>query len=323
MRRIANLARPRLELRDLEVVLAVAAAGTTAAASSALHLSQPAVSRALLAAEERLGARLFERTSRGLQPTAAGEQLVAGAGRLLAELVELERRVRTPAPAPAKIRLVCECYTAYHWLPSALVKLRRSLPDLEVVLTVEHTRAPVDALVSGAIDIALLTNSDVPPGELTVRRLFTDEIVFVIASTHPLARKPVLSRDDLRRHKLLTSETPPAEVRWFLRRAFGRGPFPAPADRFPLTEALIEVARAGLGVAILSEWIAGPHLERGDLVLRRLASGPLQRPWRLAWRREAEAAGRSLLAALKSAAPILSPELQAGAAANSPVRARA
>jgi LysR family transcriptional regulator, regulator for metE and metH len=58
-----------------------------------------------------------------------------------------------------------------------------------------------------------------------------------------------------------------------------------------------------MGIAILSEWIAAPHLDRGDLVALRLASGPLQRPWRMAWRRESAGPARRLLAALKTAAP--------------------
>ncbi|MDC0666792.1 LysR family transcriptional regulator [Nannocystis radixulma] len=303
MGHIASIPRPRLELRDLQVVLAVAAAGTTAAAASTLHLSQPAVSRALLAAEERLGARLFDRSPRGLQATPAGEQLVAGATRLLAELVEIERRARAPAARPTRVRLVCECYTAYHWLPTALADLRTGLPNLDLVLAVEHTRAPVEALVAGAIDVALLTTGEVPPGELATQPLFTDEIVFVVSPTHELAKKPTLSRDDLRKARLITGETPEAEVRWFVTRVFGRGPRPGRAQRLPLTEAILDVARAGMGVAVLSEWMAGPHLGRGDLLVKRVSSGPLRRPWRLAWRREADEPARLLLAALKSAAP--------------------
>ena len=130
---------PRLDLRDLQVVLAIADAGSTAQAAELLHLTQPAVSRALLQAESKLGTPLFERTSHGLVPTLAGEQLVTGAPGILAELCELEHRARTPASKPQRLRVVCECYTAYHWLPSALASLREKLPGLELSLAVEHT----------------------------------------------------------------------------------------------------------------------------------------------------------------------------------------
>jgi LysR family transcriptional regulator for metE and metH len=294
---------PRLEVRDLRVVLALASAGTTARAAAVLHLTQPAVSRALLSAEDRLGTRLFERTPRGLVPTPAGQELVAGATRLLVELGDLEHRVRAPAAAPIRLRLVCECYTAYHWLPSALASLRGSLPGLELTLAVEHTQAPVPALVAGDIDIALLTTSPVPRSGLEERQIFSDEVVFIMATSHPLASRRTLTRDDLRGCTLLTGQTPPAEAQWFMTRVFGRERPRLRVERIPLTEAILDVARAGMGVAVLSEWVASPHLERGGLVAKRLASGPLRRPWRMAWRREAREAALRLMAALETSPP--------------------
>ncbi|NNC19653.1 LysR family transcriptional regulator [Corallococcus exiguus] len=294
---------PRLDVRDLRVVLALAAAGTTARAAAALHLTQPAVSRALLAAEERLGARLFDRTPRGLVPTPAGQELVAGATRILVELGDLEHRVRAPVAPSIRLRLVCECYTAYHWLPSALVTLRKSLPGLHLSLAVEHTQDPVPALVAGELDVALLTTSTVPRAGLESRPLFSDEIIFVVSASHPLASRRALTREDLREHTVLTGQTPAAESHWFMTQVFGRERPRLRVERLPLTEAILDVARAGLGVAVLSEWISTPHLGKGDLVVKRLASGPLRRPWRMAWRKEVGDSALRLLAALESTVP--------------------
>ncbi|NNC06637.1 LysR family transcriptional regulator [Corallococcus exiguus] len=294
---------PRLDVRDLRVVLALAAAGTTARAAAALHLTQPAVSRALLAAEERLGARLFDRTPRGLVPTPAGQELVAGATRILVELGDLEHRVRAPVAPSIRLRLVCECYTAYHWLPSALVTLRKSLPGLHLSLAVEHTQDPVPALVAGELDVALLTTSTVPRAGLESRPLFSDEIIFVVAASHPLASRRALTREDLREHTVLTGQTPAAESHWFMTQVFGRERPRLRVERLPLTEAILDVARAGLGVAVLSEWISTPHLGKGDLIVKRLASGPLRRPWRMAWRKEVGDSALRLLAALESTVP--------------------
>jgi len=299
---IDSLPTPRLEIRDLRVVLALASAGTTARAAQVLHLTQPAVSRALLSAEDRLGARLFDRTARGLVPTPAGAQLITGATRLLGELDDLELRVRSPAAIPPRLRMVCECYTAYHWLPTALVRLRELLPELDIALAVEHTREPVAALAAGKIDIALLTSAAVPPA-LAERALFADEVVFVLSSGHRLAAKKALGAADLRATTLLTSPHPLEEQRWFMTRVFGRARPRLRLERLPLTEAIIDVARAGMGVAILSEWIAAPHLGRGDLVARRLTSGPLHRPWRVAWRPDVAAAIPRLCSALEHTVP--------------------
>ncbi|WP_437683546.1 LysR family transcriptional regulator [Sorangium sp. So ce131] len=298
--------RPQLEIRDLELVLALSAAGTTAGAASAMHITQSAVSRALTLAEDRVGVRLFDRTARGVAPTAAGERLIAGAGLVLAQLRELEREVAAPALAPARVRLVCECYTAYRWLPSAMASLRRRLPRLEVELAVDHTLDPVGALVRGDIDVALLTTAALPGaarGALVERPLFSDEIVFVMATSHPLAGRAAITREHLEANTLITSTTPPAEARWFMTSVFGRRKPRLEFLRFPLTEAVIDAARAGMGIAVLSEWMASGYLGGGDLAVKRLSSGPLRRPWRIACRREAEGAAERLVAALEGAPP--------------------
>jgi LysR family transcriptional regulator for metE and metH len=300
---IASLPSPGLEVRDLRVVLALAASGTTARASEALHLTQPAVSRALLSIEDRLSTRLFERSSRGLTITPAGERLVAGARRLLLELGELERSVRAPPDPPTRLRIVSQCYTAYHWLPSTLAVLRRGLPDLELELSIDHTQDPLAALASGVLDVALLTTASTARGSLEEAALFRDEVVFIMSPQHPLAARAALTRKDLQSTRLLSPQSPAAEVHWFMTKVFGRERVRLDMDRLPLTEAVLDMARAGMGVGILSEWMVSGQRDRGDLTVRRLSSGPLQRPWRLAWRKEVRGPARRLLSALQATVP--------------------
>lgn len=282
--------------------MALAASGSTSGASATLHLTQSAVSRALLLAEEKLGVRLFERTPRGLRPTTHGARLIEGAGVLLSQLVELEESARTRPNELVQLRLVCECYTAYRWLPSTLAKLGKRTPPLEVTLAVEHTHDPVSALVAGDIDVALLTTSKVRDAARD-RPLFSDEIVFVVAASHPLAARPSVTPRDLVEHTLITSNTPPAEQQWFASRVFGRKKPKLKFSRFPLTEAIVDAARAGMGIAVLSEWIASVYLGSDDLVAKRLSTGPLRRPWRIAYRPEAARAADQLVAALEGSAP--------------------
>lgn len=298
--------RPQLEIRDLELVLALSAAGSTAGAASALHLTQSAVSRALGQAEERVGVRLFERSARGLVPTGAGLRLLAGAPALLEQLRQLERAVAGPAEEPQHVRLVCECYTAYRWLPSAMANMRERCSDLRVEVGAEHTADPVRALVRSQIDVALLTTAALPKGQgLREEPLFSDEVVFVMSDRHPLAKQRRITAQALSGEVLISGNAPPAEARWFARAAFGRRRPKLEFLRFPLTEAIMDAARAGMGVAVLSEWVASGYLERGDLVLRRLASGPLRRPWRLAYREPLAGIAERLKAALVSGAPRL------------------
>jgi LysR family transcriptional regulator for metE and metH len=162
--------------------------------------------------------------------------------------------------------------------------------------------APVPALHSGEIDIALLTTSPVA-APLREQPLFSDEIVFVIAASHPLAKRPSLTPKDLRENPFITGSTPPAEARWFTTRVFGRSRPKLHVMRLPLTEAIIDAARAGMGIAVLSEWVASGYLGGADLVVKRLVSGPLRRPWRIAFRPEATEVAQRLVVALEGSAP--------------------
>lgn len=290
-------------MRDLRLVLALAEAGATARASELLHLTQPAVSRALASLESRLGVALFERVPRGLTPTVEGRALLAEAPRVLASLVDLERRLRTPPPPPARVRVVCECHTVFHWLPSAVVRLRAALPGIEVALAVEHTHRAAQALRDGLVDVALLTNETVDAPDLETRPLFSDEVVFVVGADHPLSRSKSLTRAQLLAHPLLTTQASRSEASWFTQKVFGRASTKARYEVVPLTEAVVDMARAGLGVAILSEWVASPYLARGDLVVRRLARGALRRGWSLAWRSDVREAATRLHAVLTATVP--------------------
>jgi LysR family transcriptional regulator for metE and metH len=84
---------------------------------------------------------------------------------------------------------------------------------------------------------------------------------------------------------------------------FGRRPPTLKRLGFPLTEAIVDAARAGMGIAVLSEWIAQPYLDH-TLVAKRLRK-PLRRAWRLAFRSDHTDRAHQLAAALGVLAPRL------------------
>lgn len=296
-------ASPQLEVRDLRVVIAIGSAGTTAAAAERLHLTQSAVSRALQVAEAHAGTALFTRTARGLVPTEAGAAVLSAAPALLVELAALERRLRAPAPKPRRVRLVAECYMAYPWLAEVVLSLRRTASGVRIELPIEHSQRAGEALSAGELDAAMLT-SPAPKGVLS-QALFEDELVFLVSASHPLAKKAALAPRDVAESTLLVPNARGGDG-WFLRQVFGSRRPRIHAERLPVTEAIVELARAGLGVAVLSEWIAAPYLRgpESDLRILRLEKGPLMRRWRFAYRRDLAALAPLLTDAILGARPV-------------------
>jgi LysR family transcriptional regulator for metE and metH len=268
-----------LEIRHLRLVAAVAEHQSLTKAGEVLHLSQSALSHQLRDIEERLGTRLFHRLNRRMLPTPAGERLLESARTVLSELGNAEVAIRTGlGQRPVTLRLSTECYTAYHWLPPVLKPFRQRFPHVEVCIDPTATSDPIGRLLSGELDLAIVSSS-VKHARLAVRPLFDDEQVLLLPADHRLARRPYARLTDFGQERLLTYTG--AEDSHFLTRVLRpAGVVPTYVETVKLTEAAVEMVRAGLGVAVLSRWAVAPYLRRGSLVAQRITADGYARHWR-------------------------------------------
>jgi DNA-binding transcriptional LysR family regulator len=161
--------------------LKVAELGSVSRAAQALHLSQPAVSKQLRALEQALGARLLERSGRGVKLTPEGA-LVADYGRQSAALLDdCERALRELGTEQAgSLVLGAGATTCIFQLPRWLRQLRAERPSVDVTVRT-GTSSVIEALVlEREVDLGLVT-SPVGSRALKERVLFREEIVLVVA----------------------------------------------------------------------------------------------------------------------------------------------
>ena len=274
-------ARPlHLDLRHLRRAAAVADAGGQTRAARRLNLTQSALSHQLRELETRVGAPLFIRASRRMVLTPVGERVLASARRVLHEVESLERDLAAQSVNgdAGVVRLATECYTCYHWLPGVLTAFRKEWPRVEVRIIAEATADPVRALFDGALDLAIVAG-DVDERRLGCTSLFEDEQVVVVAPDHPLAARPFVTPEDLATEHLILYTTHSSEnsvMREVLRPA---GVEPRHLTRVQLTEAIVELVKAGLGVSVLARWAIAPQLRDGSLVGVPLTSLGFHRRW--------------------------------------------
>lgn len=192
----------RLRLRHLELLVALTESGTMRAAAGRLHLSQPAISRMLLEAEEALGGLLFERSRQGVTPTAAGAAAVHRCRVVLGELAHARAEVDAiRSGASAVLRVGTFSVTAA--VPAAVVQLRARLPGAAVHLHEGRVRELIQRLLEGELDCVFgaltteLLTSDLM-GSLQSEVLLQDRLCVLAADSNPLRRRRRLRWLDLR-----------------------------------------------------------------------------------------------------------------------------
>jgi len=286
-----------LGVRHLEMVRAIHAEGTLTAAARVLFISQPALSRQLAALETRMGVRLFRRQHGGMALTREGHRLLESAERILLELERAEHDVKLLAQGIiGTVRVSTECFMCYHWLPWVVRAFSARFPRVEVQLVPEATRDAYGALERGGADVALVYSTPPDAGAVQRVELFRDEIVAVVASDHPLADRAFLDAGDFADATLLCHYAEPG--RGVLEEEFlaPAGVRPRRVLELQVTPAVVEMARAGCGVAAVPRWILDSQASMDGLAVLALGERGLWRTWFAAC--DATRAGEPLVASM-------------------------
>lgn len=274
-----------IEIRHLRLVVAICETGSLTRAARRLNLTQSALSHQLRDVESRLGTPLFRRDDRRMVPTDAGQELYGVAQRVLAELDAAVASLATGerAMTTGSLRIATQCYTAYHWLPAIMRDYRSAWPGVSLSIVADATRAPHEAVSDGRVDVAIVYDH-LDAGTLQYTPLFEDEVVVVVAPDHPFARLAMVHPCDLRGEHLILYDIP-ASSSLVQRDILGpENVTPRQVSRLPLTEAILQLVSAGLGISVITSWAVAPQVERGELVAVSLDSPGSRRRWSAARR---------------------------------------
>ena len=268
-----------LEIRHLRLIKELAESGTLTAAGKKLFLSQPALSRQLRAVEDELGAALFYRTGKRLMLTQAGKHLHRGACRILHELEQAVTDVKILVNGGGgTLRFVTACYTCYHWLPNLLTMYRKKHPGVEVSINLGATADPIKSLRDGELDMGLV-NRVVPGPDLRYHPLFEDEDVLVVPREHRWAKRKFVRPIELSDEHLIVFDSELKESNLYKKILTPAGVTPKHVIRLPMTETIVSMIKAGLGVSVMVRWAAAPYLNSSDLVPLHLTRRGIRRTW--------------------------------------------
>lgn len=243
-------------LQGLQALVAVSDSGSFTQAAQVLCLTQSAVSRQIQQLESHFGMPLLARTSRSLRVTAEGEQVLASARTILAQLKTLEDRI-SPNKRPFRIRL--HVSLAVRWLLPRLSDFYRLHPDTSLAIETVATEVVEPASDSDAY-IQYLPK---PPNDSACLTLFEEQLVPVCAP----GLGAMATMEDLLRQTLLHRSVDKHDWRvWLAAHSAGT------LDDyrhipFNLDELALDAAARGLGVAMTDLTLACESIDRGILVV--------------------------------------------------------
>lgn len=287
-------ARDVLTPEALEMLQAIAAAGSFAAAARAVGLAPSALTYRVRRIEDALDVLLFDRSSRQARLTEAGAELVREAARLLQEVDSVANRVRRVATGwEPQFTLAVDSALNFTTVFELCEDFYAQQPPTRLRIRTEVLSGPVDALVSGLADLAIgvVTEAATVAG-LQTRPLGTVRFAFVVAPHHPLASAPEPLDDALIARHRIVAVADSAQRGAGISMGLLEG-----QDVLTVTtlHAKLEAQLRGLGCGFLPEDLVAPYVETGRLVARRVARRERQLHASYAWRAAPHGApGRAL-----------------------------
>ncbi len=252
-------------IEGLPVFVRTVREGSFSAAARALELTPSAVSKQISRLEDRLAARLFNRTTRRLSLTEEGAAFYERASRILADLEDAAEAVSSLKAVP-RGRLRVTMPTAY-----GIIHLLPALPDYttrhpEVTLEIDLNDRFVNMIEEG-FDLALRVG-DLEDSSLIGRRLAANRRVLAAAPRYLAGRQPPREPADLQDHNCLVYTYRAQRHDWHLVDDAGRESVVTVAGNLETNNPMMLRAAAldGFGIALLPLWIIGPDIKAGRLV---------------------------------------------------------
>lgn len=269
---------PLLDSRQLRAFTVLAREGSFTQAGRSLHLTQSAISHAIRALENDLGCQLFLRQGKRVFLTHHGRELLRHAESIQTQMSQARAALGALDRNPrGQLRIGCTPAASQFILPSVLREFKESFPLYNITVVPGETPDIQERLENGLLDLAIsLKPRDV--SRLTCHAIFEDELVFLISALHPWRKHPPKPADLANETYIVSSRnsyTFALVNDYFLKL----GVRPRSFMELGSTEAIKELVKLGLGVALVAPWIVRAEIKSRELVALPLVKGRVRRQW--------------------------------------------
>lgn len=276
-----------MNIKQLEVFLAVAESSSFSKGAESTFITQSTVSQHVSALEKEFDLLLFDRTGKGALLTEAGKLLATHAGRIVAGMREAELALRRFKGAEeAFLRVGGSNIPADYMIPAALPLLLQRFPGITVTVWQGDSRGILDRLLMEEIELCLV-GSLFPLKEIDFKPMGNDLIRLVVGSRHPWRERSSVTVAEIEHEPLILRESGSGTGQSLLNAMMQAG-----LNRSKLkikavlgsNEAIKQAVMGGLGISFVSELSVKKELARGELVALPVDGLEIARQFHLAVR---------------------------------------
>ncbi len=269
-----------MNISQLTTFLAVIEHGSFSDAARALGISQPAVTMQVQALEADLGVTLLDRRYRRVDLTEAGRLLEPHARKTIAELDAARAQIEgLSGELGGRLEIAASTTPGVYLVPRLLGAFAHEHPNVSVTVTVHDTAEVVSAVEEGRAQLGIVGAA--VKGKVVFEPLATDEIIVICPPDSALAGRHDVAPGDLAEADWIARE-PGSGTRASSERALANLGIDAGRLRVVAQlgtgEAIVSAVEGGLGIAMVSRYVAEKALQLGLVRQVDLAGGPIERP---------------------------------------------
>jgi DNA-binding transcriptional LysR family regulator len=291
-----------MNLRQLELFVAVTEAGSFSRGAEAALLTQSTVSQHIAALENEVELRLLDRTGQGVLLTKAGELFLLHARLVLNECAALHQAMAGfRGLQQVSLTVGASNIPANYLIPAILPRLAAEHPGIELTMQTGDSRVMLECLLADEVELAVVGSRSDERG-VEYQALASDLLVLAVSSAHPWSRCAAITLDDLAKSPMIVRESGSGSDQALQQALRQTGFDPARlqvAVRLGSNEAVRQALLSGFGAAFLSEISIRQELKRGELIKVPVVGFTVHRQfWLVTRSRRAASPAARLFAAL-------------------------
>lgn len=261
--------------KQLKTFITVAEYRKMSAAAKHLYISQPTVSQIISELEQEYGSQLFERSSRELRITPAGELLLRSAREIIAiheNLTQTMQNIHSVRP----LRVGATLTVGNTLMANLIQKLTQERPDIDVSVFIDNTRKIEELLIHNDLDIALVEGV-ICREDILTEPIIEDSLCLFCSKEHPFASRERISIEELRNQVFIMRE-PGSGTRDIFEDIMRRHHI-SYVTKWECSSgtAILDAVRNNLGLGVLSRRCVSRAAKKGSVSLCTIEGVPMKR----------------------------------------------